>query len=279
MWLQLKDKKLNLSRPLVMGILNITPDSFSDGGCYQHVADAVKRARVMCEEGAAIIDVGGESTRPGASPVAEAEELDRTIPVIEAIKREIDCLISIDTTKPAVMRSACTAGAVIINDINAFRSAGAIEAAHDTGAAVCLMHMQGSPQSMQSRPEYEDVCAQVSAFLYDRMLACMNGGIGKSRIVVDPGFGFGKRLEHNLTLLAQLNAFKDLGCPLLVGLSRKSMFQQLLGLSVDQRLQASVVAAALAVWQGAAIVRAHDVRATVEAITLASAVREYRSQH
>lgn len=259
-----------------MGVLNVTPDSFSDGGRFRQLDAALAQARRLVEEGAAIVDVGGESTRPGASPVSEAEELDRVIPVIERVTRELDVVVSIDTLKPAVMRAACRAGAEIINDVNALRAEGALSAAAESGAAVCLMHMQGEPRTMQADPHYQDVVAEVAAFLAERAAACRAAGIGADRLLLDPGFGFGKTLAHNLALLANLEPLASLGYPLLVGLSRKSMFGQLLGAGVDQRLQGSVAAAVVAAWQGAIIVRAHDVRPTVEALKIVAAVRESR---
>lgn len=261
-----------------MGILNITPDSFSDGGLWLEPAQALAQARQMQAEGARLIDVGGESTRPGAAPVSEQEELDRVVPIIERLARELDCVISIDTMKPAVMRTAMKAGASLINDVNALRADGAIEAAAETGAAVCLMHMQGEPRSMQEAPRYRDVLAEVRAALLERIEACLSAGIPRARLLVDPGIGFGKSLEHNLRLLARLDAFADLGCPLLLGVSRKSLFGKLLGLPVAERLVPSVVTAALAIQQGAAIIRAHDVRATVQAVQTALAIREARGE-
>lgn len=271
MQLKLKTRVLDLSTPVVMGVLNVTPDSFSDGGRFIAPDSALERARAMVQEGARIVDVGGESTRPNAQPVSEQAELDRVIPVIERIRRELDCVVSVDTMKPAVMRAACMAGAELINDVMALRAPGALEAARDTGAAVCLMHMQNQPQTMQLNPHYSDVIAEVRAFLSERIAASEAAGIARGKIVVDPGFGFGKKLEHNLALLANLTALRILACPLLVGVSRKSMFQQLLGLPPDQRLMPSIAAAALAVFQGAAIVRAHDVKETVQAMNLAHA--------
>ena len=259
-----------------MGVLNVTPDSFSDGGLHLAPGQALQHARTMLEEGAAIIDIGGESTRPGAHPVGEHEELDRVLPVIEACVRELDCAISIDTAKPAVMRAACAAGAHLINDVGALQAGGALAVARDSGAAICLMHMQGEPRTMQSAPSYGDVAAEVGAFLRARIAACVEAGIARERLVIDPGFGFGKTLDHNLELLARLGELRSLQAPLLVGLSRKSMFKQLLGLDPDQRLHASLAAATLAVWQGAVIVRAHDVRATVEALSVAAAVARFR---
>jgi dihydropteroate synthase len=274
--LKLKTRVLDLGTPVVMGVLNITPDSFSDGGRFLVPDAALGRARAMVEEGARIVDVGGESTRPGAQPVGEQQELERVIPVIERIRRELDCVISVDTMKPAVMRAACAAGAEMINDVMALRAPGALEAACDSGVAVCLMHMQNEPQTMQQNPHYSDVIAEVRDFLSERIGACEAAGISRKKIVVDPGFGFGKKLEHNLKLLANLAALRDLDCPLLVGVSRKSMFQLLLGLAPDQRLAPSVAAAALAVFQGAAIVRAHDVKETVQAMNLAHAAAASR---
>lgn len=256
-----------------MGVLNVTPDSFSDGGRHHRLTHALQHARQMQADGAAIIDVGGESTRPGAKPVSEQEELDRVIPVIEQLCRELDVLVSADTMKPTVMRAAVTAGAELINDVNALRAPGALDAVRDTGAAVCLMHMQGEPRTMQANPQYADVMAEVQDFLASRIQACVQAGITADRIVIDPGIGFGKALEHNLTLLGQLAAFQTLACPLLVGVSRKSLFQKLLDLPVDQRLHAGLSAAALAVFQGAAIIRTHDVRPTVDAIKTAAAIR------
>lgn len=259
-----------------MGILNVTPDSFSDGGAYATLERCLARARQMVSEGAKIIDVGGESTRPGAAPVAEAEELDRVIPVVERLARELDVALSVDTTKPSVMREACRVGAEMINDINALRSDSAVDVVASSRAAVCLMHMQGEPRTMQQAPRYGDVVGEVHAFLQDRIRDCVSGGIAADRIAIDPGFGFGKQLEHNLGLLGRLDAFADLGCPLLVGVSRKSMFGQLLGRPVDGRLPASLAASALAVWQGAAIIRTHDVGATADALAVAQSAKRTR---
>ncbi len=252
-----------------MGVLNVTPDSFSDGGRFATLDLALQHARAMVQDGARMVDVGGESTRPGAQPVSEQVELDRVIPVIERIHRELDCVVSVDTMKPAVMRAACAAGAELINDVLALRAPGALQAVHDAGAAVCLMHMQNEPQTMQLNPHYSDVVAEVRGFLSERIEACKAAGIPREKIVVDPGFGFGKKLEHNLVLIANLAALSVLACPLLVGLSRKSMFKQLLNRELAERLPASLAAAAIAVFKGAAIVRAHDVAATVDAIRLA----------
>jgi len=277
-YLQLPHRRLALDSPLVMGVLNVTPDSFSDGGRHLSLELALAHARSMEQDGARIIDVGGESTRPGAQPVSEAEELDRIVPVIEAIRRELDVVVSIDTMKPAVMSAACRAGAEIINDVNGLRAEGAIHAALASGAAVGLMHMQGEPRSMQAAPHYEDVVAEVAGFLEQRAGACRAAGIDAARLLLDPGFGFGKSLDHNLALLGALDRITALGYPVLIGVSRKSMFGQLLGAAVDQRLHGSLAAAALAVWQGAIIVRAHDVRATVEALAVAAAIRQARER-
>lgn len=273
MILRCKSRSLNLDTPVVMGVLNVTPDSFSDGGLHNQLNSALLHARQMHADGAAIIDVGGESTRPGAQPVSEQEELDRVIPVIEQLRRELDVLISVDTSKPAVMRAAVQAGAELINDVNALRAPGALETARESGAAVCLMHMQGEPRTMQASPQYADVIVEVHAFLAARIQVCEQAGIAGDRIVADPGIGFGKSLEHNLALLGNLVALRKLGCPLLVAVSRKSLFQKLLDLPVDQRLYAGLAAAALAVFQGAAIIRTHDVRPTLDAIKTAAAIR------
>ncbi|ULQ45827.1 dihydropteroate synthase [Flagellatimonas centrodinii] len=267
------DERPRLGRPQVMGVLNVTPDSFSDGGAFNSVEAACQRAQIMVSEGVDIIDVGGESSRPGAEIVGDAEELARVIPVIRALRSRFAVPISIDTTKPVVMQAACAAGASMINDVNALRSPGAIEAARDSGAMVCLMHRQGTPASMQLAPHYDDVVADVTAFLRERVAACMSAGIDADRLVLDPGIGFGKNLEHNLALLAALRPLCADRHPVLIGVSRKSMFGALLGRTVDQRLAASLAAAAVAVFQGVAIVRAHDIRATVDAVAVAYAIR------
>lgn len=277
MRLKLADRVLSLERPLVMGVLNVTPDSFSDGGRYQLRDAALRRAEQMIAEGAAIVDVGGESTRPGAEPVPEGVELDRVIPVIEAL-RELGCIISIDTLKPAVMDAACASGAVLINDINALQADGAIEVALRHRAAVCLMHMQGEPRNMQLHPTYGDVVHEVREFLQQRARICVAAGVDPESVLVDPGFGFGKSLDHNLRMLAALDRFCLDGYPVLVGLSRKSMFGQLLGASVERRLSGGLAATALAVWLGAHMVRAHDVAATVDAVAAAAAIASARME-
>jgi dihydropteroate synthase len=257
-----------------MGVLNVTPDSFSDGGQFSEHDAALRHARRMIEEGAAIIDVGGESTRPGAHAAPLDEELARVIPVIEAIRRESTVFISVDTSKPEVMRAACDAGADIINDIRALTAPGALDAAAATRAGVCLMHMQGEPRTMQAAPSYEDVVAEISAYLAARLKACRDAGIDAARLAVDPGFGFGKRVVDNLELLKHLAQFQELGVTLAVGLSRKSMLATLTGRDVGDRTAGSVALAAIAVLNGARIVRAHDVAATVDAIRVAAAVSQ-----
>lgn len=267
-------RPLDLSRPRVMGVLNITPDSFSDGGAYVAPGQAVAHAQRMVEEGAAIIDVGGESTRPGAAPVVVEEELRRVIPVIEALHKSISVPVSVDTRKPAVMRAAVAAGAGLINDVSALQAPGAIETVAELGVPVCLMHMQGLPESMQDNPDYRDVVGEVKDYLGGRARACEAGGISSERILLDPGFGFGKTAGHNLQLLRHLDTLVQAGYPVLVGLSRKSLIGKVLGLPVDKRLYPSVALAVLAVWNGAALVRCHDVRQTREAIVMCQAVRD-----
>ncbi|MBI5890776.1 MAG: dihydropteroate synthase [Nitrosomonadales bacterium] len=261
----------DLARPLVMGIVNVTPDSFSDGGLHASTAAAIAHARQLMADGADILDIGGESTRPGAAAVSTQQELERVLPVIEGL-RGIPVPISIDTWKPQVMRDALAAGACMVNDINALQEAGALEAVAASDAGVCLMHKQGVPQTMQQQPQYQDVVAEVSAFLRLRMAAAEAAGIARERIVIDPGFGFGKTLAHNLDLLRELEIFGALGVPVLAGLSRKSMLGAVTGRGVNERLAASVAAALLAVQRGAAIVRVHDVRETVDALKIWSAV-------
>lgn len=267
-------KSLDLSRPQVMGILNITPDSFSDGGDFFSPEQAVAHAARMVEAGAAIIDVGGESTRPGAPPVSVDEELRRVIPVIEALHASLSVPVSVDTRKPEIMQAAVVAGAGLINDVNALQAPGAVEQAARLGVPVCLMHMQGTPESMQKQPEYGDVVAEVKDFLTGRASLCMQQGIAREQILLDPGFGFGKTTTHNLLLLQHLEQLVASGFPVLAGLSRKSMIGQVLGLPVDKRLYPGVALAVLAVWKGAAMVRCHDVRETLEAIRMCEAVRD-----
>jgi dihydropteroate synthase len=254
-----------------MGIINVTPDSFSDGGLHLRRDAALAYAQQLITEGADILDIGGESTRPGAQPVSVQEELDRVLPIIEGL-RGVSVPISIDTFKPEVMQVAIAAGAQMVNDINALQDAAAMNAVAASNAAVCLMHKQGNPQNMQQQPQYQNVVDEVSMFLRGRIAAAEAAGIQRGRIVVDPGFGFGKALEHNLVLLRELKKLAELGVPLLAGLSRKSMLGTLTGQDVAQRLPASVAAALIAVQRGAAIVRVHDVRATVDALKIWIAV-------
>ena len=257
-----------------MGVLNVTPDSFSDGGRFAQPEAALLHARRMIEEGAAIIDVGGESTRPGAAPATLEQELARVIPIIEALRRESAIFISVDTCKPEVMRAACEAGADIINDVCALTAPGAMATAADTRAGICLMHMKGEPRTMQQAPRYEDAVGEVSAYLAARVAACREAGIDAARLAVDPGFGFGKRVVDNLALLKHLARFQSLGAVLAVGLSRKSMLAKLTGREPGERTAGSVALAAIAVLHGARIVRAHDVAATVDAIRVAAAVSQ-----
>jgi dihydropteroate synthase len=253
-------------------VLNVTPDSFSDGGRFADRKSALEHARRMVAEGAVIIDIGGESTRPGALPAEPAEELDRVIPVIEAVRRESPVFISVDTSKPEVMRAAVAAGADIINDVRALAEPGALEAAAASGAGLCLMHMLGEPRTMQAAPHYDNVVEEVSGFLAARMRACRDAGVESTRLAIDPGFGFGKTPAHNLALLKALAALEVLGAPNVVGLSRKSMLAKITGRPVESRIHGSVALAAIAVLNGARIVRAHDVAATLDAVRVAAAV-------
>ncbi|WP_455220138.1 dihydropteroate synthase, partial [Kaarinaea lacus] len=252
----------------------VTPDSFSDGGQFVSVDSAMQQSRNMVADGAAIIDIGGESTRPGAKVVSIDEERQRVLPVIKRIQKELpDTIISIDTSKPEIMANAIVAGAHVVNDVNALRAPGAVDVIAGSNVAVCLMHMQGEPRTMQKDPHYNNVVEEVFYFLQQRVDACINAGIDKSRIIVDPGFGFGKNLEHNLLLFKQLKKFKELGVALLVGVSRKSMIGAILDKSVENRLIGSISLATLAAWMGADILRVHDVGATNDALKTVSAVR------
>jgi dihydropteroate synthase len=270
--LRCADKTLDLSHPVVMGVLNVTPDSFSDGGRFAAPDGAVDQGLRMAAEGAALIDVGGESTRPGAQPVSAAEELRRVLPVIERLRRATTAVLSVDTSKPEVMRAAAAAGAGFINDVRALREPGALEAAAATGCGLCLMHMQGDPRTMQAAPHYGDVVAEVRAFLTARVTACRAAGIDPAQLTVDPGFGFGKNVEHNLTLLRQLGELAADGPPVLVGLSRKATVGTLTGRGPGERVYGSVALAVIAALKGARIIRAHDVAATVDALKVAIAV-------
>ncbi len=270
--------QLDLSTPKVMGIVNVTPDSFSDGGKFSQTNLAIEHAIKLAEEGAAILDIGGESTRPNATPVSLQQELGRVIPVIEALVMQVNIPISIDTYKPAVMQAAITAGASMVNDVRALQEIGAIEIVANSNVGVCLMHMQGTPQTMQQNPQYNDVVSDVKAFLLARLQATMNGtnghaGCKASNILLDPGFGFGKTREHNIALLQGLKSFSDLGQPLLVGLSRKSILGQVTGNDVDARLYASIAASVVAAMKGAKIMRVHDVKATVEALKVVASIQ------
>lgn len=273
MQLNCAGKMLDLNQPVVMGVLNVTPDSFSDGGCYLQPDAALRRAEIMAEEGAAIIDVGGESTRPGAPLVTVQEELDRVLPVVERLTQALSIPISVDTSKPEVMREAARVGAGLINDVRALQAPGALDVAAASGLPVCLMHLRGEPATMQQVPRYSDAVAEVYAFLAERVQICEAAGISRDRILVDPGFGFGKTLEHNLRLLRHLNRFTDLAAGVLVGISRKSMIGLLLNTSVTERLSGSLAAAVIALWQGAKIIRTHDVRETVQALCVCAAAR------
>jgi len=271
--LRCRNYVLSLERPLIMGVVNVTPDSFSDGGMFASAAAAAAHARMLLEEGADIIDVGGESTRPGAPPVALDDERRRALPVIEALA---DCgaPVSVDTQKPDLMREAIAAGASMVNDVNALAAPGALEAITATTAAVCLMHKRGDPRTMQEDPRYDDVVREVRDFLAARIDAAERSGIGRERIVIDPGFGFGKTLEHNLALLRHLGRLAALGVAVLAGLSRKSMLGKITGRDVGERVYAGVAAALIAVENGAHIVRVHDVAATRDALAVWQAVRK-----
>jgi dihydropteroate synthase len=265
--------RLSLERPLILGIVNVTPDSFSDGGRLGSSRAAVDHASKLRDEGADILDVGGESTRPGAPPVAVDEEMRRVLPVIEALA-ESGCVVSVDTRKPEVMRAALQAGAAMVNDVMALRAPGALETVAASQAAVCLMHMQGDPQTMQQAPGYRDVVAEVRGFLRQRIAACEQAGIARERLVIDPGFGFGKTLAHNLTLLRELGRLGELGVPVLAGLSRKSMLGALTGREVDAREFAGIAAHLAAVARGARLVRVHHVAAMRDALVVWNAVEE-----
>lgn len=262
---------LDLSHPHVMGILNVTPDSFSDGGTHNTLVEAVKHANLMINAGATIIDIGGESTRPGAADVSVEEELARVIPTVEAIAQRFEVWISVDTSKPEVIRESARVGAHIINDIRSLTEPGALEAAAETGLPVCLMHMQGQPKTMQDAPKYTDVFADVERFFIEHIVRCERAGIAKDKLLLDPGFGFGKNLSHNYELLARLGEFHHFGLPLLVGMSRKSMVGQLLNVGPTERLNGSLACAVIAAMQGAQIIRVHDVKETVEALRVVEA--------
>jgi dihydropteroate synthase len=263
---------LDLSRPQVMGILNVTPDSFSDGGRFSQRDAALRHAEAMLSAGASLIDIGGESTRPGARAVSPVEELERVAPIVEAIAAELDVIISVDTSTPAVMRETARLGAGLINDVRSLQRDGALDAAADSGLPVCLMHMRGEPTTMQQNPHYADVLLEVGDFLRGRMVACATAGIAAERLILDPGFGFAKALEHNLRLFKHMETLHGLGRPLLVGVSRKSMIGKVLGHEVGGRLYGSLGLAALAITKGAHILRVHDVAETVDVVRMLAAV-------
>ena len=266
------NRVLDLAHPQVMGILNVTPDSFSDGGRFRQRDAALRHAAAMVAAGASLIDVGGESTRPGALQVSSDEELQRVAPVVEAIAAELDVIISVDTSCPQVMRESARLGAGLINDVRSLRREGALQAAAQSGLPVCLMHMQGEPETMQKNPHYDDLLAEVQAFFAERMAACAAAGIAAERIILDPGFGFAKNLQHNLSLFKHLQVLHGFARPLLVGVSRKSMIGQALGREVDQRLAGGLALAALALAKGACILRVHDVAETVDVVRMLAAV-------
>jgi len=271
MHLQCGRHRIELGRPVVMGVLNVTPDSFSDGGRFFEPAAALERAMQLAEDGAAIVDVGGESTRPGSTPVEASEELRRVIPVVECLAASLSVPVSVDTRKPEVMRRALAAGASMVNDVSALAAPGALEVVAASEAAVCLMHMQGEPGTMQAGPHYGDVVAEVRGFLRSRVDACIAAGIPRERLAIDPGFGFGKALEHNLALLAGLAGIAEDGLPVLAGLSRKRLIGALTGRAEGERLAGSLAAAVVAAINGARIIRAHDVRETVDALAVLAA--------
>lgn len=266
------NRVLDLAHPQVMGILNVTPDSFSDGGRFRQRDEALRHAAAMVAAGASLIDVGGESTRPGALQVSADEELQRVAPVVEAIAAELDVIISVDTSCPQVMRESARLGAGLINDVRSLRREGALQAAAESGLPVCLMHMQGEPETMQKNPHYDDLLAEVQAFFAERMAACAVAGIDAGRIILDPGFGFAKNLQHNLSLFKHMQVLHGFARPLLVGVSRKSMIGQALGRELDQRLAGGLALAALAVTKGACILRVHDVAETVDLVRMIAAV-------
>lgn len=266
--LQCGKRQLDLTRFQVMGVLNVTPDSFSDGGRYTALDAALSQAQCMIAAGAALIDVGGESTRPGAAPVSVQQELDRVCPVVEALCRRFDVIVSVDTSAPEVMRQTIALGAGMINDVRAFQREGALEVVAVSDVALCLMHMQGQPDTMQQLPAYGSVVLEVNEFLQSRVSVLRAAGVADARMVLDPGFGFGKTLAHNYELLARLSTLQDLGFPLLVGVSRKSMIGQVLGKPVDQRLAGSLAAVVLAAERGARVFRVHDVAETVDALRI-----------
>ena len=279
MILKSKSKTLNLSRPHTMGILNVTPDSFSDGGRFNQMDAALRHAEEMLAAGTTILDIGGESTRPGADEVSLEQELDRVVPVIEALRQRFDCWISIDTSKAKVMTEAVNAGADLINDVRALQEPGALQAAAGAGVPICVMHMQGQPRTMQHQPSYQDVIADVGDFLAERITACEQVGIPREQLLLDPGYGFGKTLEHNYQLLAHLDEFHRFGLPLLVGMSRKSMVFKLLNKQPADCLAGSLACAAIAAMKGAQIIRVHDAKETVDVLKVCEmTLSQYRDK-
>ena len=275
MILAANNKTLDLSTPQVMGILNVTPDSFSDGGQFNSLDSALKQAHKMIAAGVSIIDIGGESTRPGAPEVELTQELQRVIPVIKALREQSDVWISVDTSKAEVMRQAADAGADMINDVRALQEPGALEVAASTGLSICLMHMQGQPRTMQTQPHYDDLLAEVAEFLHQRIAACSQVGIGRDKLILDPGFGFGKTLAHNYHLLAQLDKLHQFGLPLLAGMSRKSMLFKLLDKAPAECVAASISCATIAAMKGAQIIRVHDVEQTLDAMKIVAMVKAH----
>lgn len=273
---QFRDRTLPVGQTHIMGVLNVTPDSFSDGGRYHQRDEAVRQAARMAKDGAAIVDIGGESTRPGAHPVTVAEEMDRVLPVVEQLAAEVDVIVSVDTSSPEVMREAAGLGAHLLNDVRALQRDGALAAAAVSGLPVVLMHMQGQPETMQERPEYTDVIDDVREFLTRRIQASLDAGITRERLILDPGFGFGKTVDHNLRLANQLGALAVDDLPLLVGMSRKSTIGTVLNRSVDERLSGTLAFTAAAAWQGAFIVRVHDVAENVDVVRMISAIQNER---
>jgi dihydropteroate synthase len=277
--MKFRDNFLDLTTSKVMGILNVTPDSFSDGGAFNMLENGLAQAALMLSEGADIIDVGGESTRPGAQAVSVQQELDRVIPVIEAVFNRFDTIISIDTSKAQVMEEAINAGASLINDVRALQENDALDAAVKANVPVCLMHMQGQPRLMQQNPCYNDVVKEVMAFLQGRISVCLNAGITDKQIIIDPGFGFGKSIEHNYQILANLEKFHELNVPVMAGMSRKSMIGNLLQRKIDQRLAGNIAAATVAAQKGAQIIRVHDVKETIDAVKVVNIINAYRNNN
>lgn len=267
-------RTLDLNIPQVMGILNVTPDSFSDGGQHHGLDQALRHTERMLQEGATLIDIGGESTRPGADPVTEQEELERVVPVVEAINTRFDVVISVDTSTPAVITEAAKVGAGLINDVRALQREGAVKAAASTGLPVCLMHMQGQPKDMQQQPSYQDLLTELKQFFAQRVQSCEQAGISADKIILDPGYGFGKTVEHNFSLIKHLPEILAMGYPILTGTSRKSMLGAVTGREVADRLPGSIVSAALCAERGAGIIRVHDVAETVDALNVLAAVLE-----